>query len=70
MGNFQDVAHTATHAIMKYRPVTTHSVEGNAVFLQDGWRYQRHLVAKKGIAALGAAREETCRDGEGTNTGY
>lgn len=41
--------------------VAAHPIKGNAVFLQDGWRYQRHLVAKEGITALGTAREEACR---------
>lgn len=41
--------------------VATYSVEGNAVFLQDGGRYQCHLVAKEGVAALAAARKKACR---------
>lgn len=40
---------------------STHPVKGNAIFLQDGGRYQRHLVAKEGVTALGAAGEEACR---------
>ncbi len=47
--------------VMQHGPVATHPVKGNAIFLQYGWRYQRHLVAKEGITALGAAREEACR---------
>lgn len=41
--------------------VATYPVKGNAIFLQDGWRYQRHLVAKESVTALGAAGKEACR---------
>lgn len=50
------------YSMLQHGLVATHPVKGNAVFLQDGWRYQRHLVAEEGIAALGTAREEACRE--------
>lgn len=46
---------------MQHGAVGTHPVKGNAIFLQNGRRYQRHLVAEEGVTALGAAREEACR---------
>ena len=39
----------------------THPVEGDAVFLQDRWRNQSHLVAKEGVAALTTARKKACK---------
>lgn len=39
-------------------------VKWYAVFLQDGWRYERHLVAKECITALWTTRKESCEEEE------